>query len=139
MSEEITIRHFDCVSHTPCFLPAARNYLQTMQAGQAFEAFTWSNRDPCFAAMLGEECVGGMIYIIEQHAPRIYINYSFVEPAHRGKGIYGMLFSALEARARHLKMAMINSMVSVTNEPQIRASAKAGMKPEYHRMMKFLR
>lgn len=136
MSDEITIRHFDYVAHTPCFIPAARNYLRSMEAGHAMEAYSWSNRDPCYAAMLGDTCVGGMIYVIEQHAPRIYINYSFVEPEHRGKGIYKMMFSALEAKARHLKLPMINSMVSVSNGSQIRASAKVGMQPAYHRMMK---
>lgn len=134
---QIEMRPYKNVSKSPCMGKAISSYARLVESGHSLPAIGFSNRDPCIVATEDGEVLGAIIYVIDA-LENFWIQFSFVDADHRGRGIYALMFAELERMARDAGAKRIGSHVSVNNHAQISASAKVGMLPLHYRMNKEL-
>ena len=122
----------DAGPHLPILMHV---YNEVIANGHTTPFMPLTKDDQCMYVLREGNCIGGMVYTVSQGV--LWIVLSFVRPDLRGNGIYGEMFSEIEAHAKRvLGCKQISSLVSADNAAQIQASTKSGMVAKWHRMQK---
>jgi ribosomal protein S18 acetylase RimI-like enzyme len=135
---EYTVTFRNQLAHTPCLPLLYRSYAELIENGYSMPTVPWTNKEPClYMQNSNNEVHGAMVYSVELDT--LWIIFSCIHSEHRGKGLHKQMWSELENYARNtLNCKRITSLVHVNNKAIINASAKVGMIPTWHRMLKVL-
>lgn len=140
MSDEIEIKLFDGLNHTPALELAMRGWADCVEKGLSDGTLNVHAGLNAFVgyAMNGREQlpVSVMTFEYDKAQKRVWIYQSYTIPEFRGRGCYTALWNAMVAHSIGLKAASIESATHVRNTA-MRAIAKKMGRYEESVVLKF--
>lgn len=140
MNDDIEIKLFEGLNHTPALELAMRGWAECVEKGlsdgtlnvhaglNAFVAYAMNGREQLPVAV--------MTFDHDKTAKRVWIYQSYTIPEFRGRGCYAALWNSMVAHSVELKAASIESATHVRNVA-MRAIAKKMGRHEESVVLKF--
>jgi GNAT superfamily N-acetyltransferase len=139
--ETVTMWHSDYLSQqreVGALVMEALQYLLERKWGRApFGAFN-NNHNVIWAENSEGKPMAGVVYEYHQFVKQGFIMIIFTSESYRGRGLYSIVQRFFEDEIIKNGGTSIASEAHVANEVRLRAGAKEGMLPEYHRLYKDL-
>jgi len=130
---EATCSLVPAIGETPVVLAYYRTITNLMEAGHCplriVENIT--NRTRAIIAEIDSEIVGFILFAIKYDLEEkpTWIFLSYVNPSHRRRGIYKLMYSCLETHTQSLGSMYTESFVSGGNAEMIHAASALGREP----------
>lgn len=123
----ITIEHYDMVDLSPAIIMIHEGCLELARKGYMDTLHVYWD-DKVIALRIDSDLVGVMTYRKIQHTSSLWISLSYIDPQHRGAGLYKKLYAELVVKAKEEKVRFIDSGTDVNNHQAQRAFASVGRK-----------
>lgn len=107
-------------------------YGKLMEEGQADPFFVFQATDKVIHVTTRDgNLMGYCVWRYNAEFTHSWVVFSFVDPEHRGKGVFGLMNEILENITKDLGGDMIQSYVHVDNKASLKANEKIGRMPVY--------
>jgi RimJ/RimL family protein N-acetyltransferase len=137
----ITIWQSDQLASSKAMVLFLRTYAELIEKDFATEYISWSEGNKFNVVYCTDESgkvLGGIAYEYRALIREGWIVLSFTNPDYRGGRINSIMHKYFERSIKERGGHKICSHVHLDNEPRLKAAERAGMKPQFYRMHKWL-
>lgn len=106
---------------------------EAIKAGHADPFMVFKPTDQVLCLVDGEKIVGFMVYNFNEEFKFTWINFSYINPDYRGRGlgVFALMNTRIESITKNLGGNMVQSYVHQDNVASIKACEKIGRHPLY--------
>ncbi len=137
---EVVIKHSAQIAYTPAISLFMKHHAELIEKGWGLPMFLATNRSQVVYAEINGQVVGEIAFEVKDdtYIKIIQIYAGAVEPAFRGRGIYKMLHTQLEAYGKSVGCKRIRSEVHSDNKPMVETLDSLGKRITFYRIEKDL-
>lgn len=137
----IVVWHGDQLANSKAMSMFLKTYAELLDKGFATEYMPWgeSNKfNVVYCTNEADEILGGIAYEYRALIREGWIVLSFTNPNYRGGRINSIMHRYFESSVKDRGGHKICSHVHIDNQSRLKAAERAGMKPQFYRMHKWL-